>query len=359
VLALVVAGLLAVAVAAAIFIAAGGGKKNVVTVSGLSGSEKLPFFQDTRVVSRLRDLGFDLQVEPAGSREIATKFDLTKYDFAFPAGLPAAQQVKNRFKTLPQYSVFYTPMVVASFKPIVDILIANGLAARRNGIYTLDVKQYLKAVADNVHWNQLKRSSAYPVDKSVVITSTDVRTSNSAAMYLSLASYVANSDNIVQSRAQANAILPLLTQLFLRQGFVSSTSEQPFEDYLTIGVGKSPLVMIYEAQFVARAALHDGSIRPDMVLLYPQPTVLSKHTFVPLTRSGERLGKALTTDAKLAQLEIQYGFRTASPAAFQEFTSSRSVHVPDSIVNAVDPPSYEVLEYMISRIDHAYRTQQK
>jgi len=358
VLALAVAALLVVGVAAAIYVAAGGGgKQKVVTVTGLSGSEKLPFFQDKRVVSRLHSLGFDVQTEPAGSREIATKFDLTKYDFAFPAGLPAAQQIKDRFKTLPPYSVFYTPMVIASFKPIAGILAANGMAARENGVYTFDVARYLQAVAENKHWQQLKRSRAYPVDKSVVVTSTDVRTSNSAAMYLSLASYVANDDNIVQSRAQADASLPLMTQLFLKQGFVSSTSEQPFVDYLTIGIGKSPLVMIYEAQFVARAAQDDGSIRPDMVLLYPQPTVLSKHTFVPLTPSGDRLGKALTTDKRLEELEIEYGFRTADAKAFHEFTRSHGMQAPDSIVNTVDPPSFEILEYMIRKIDRAYKTQ--
>lgn len=356
--ALVLAGLLVVGVAVGIFVAAGGNKKHVVLVTGLTGSEKLPFFQDERVVKRLHDLGFDVQVEPAGSREIATKFDLTKFDFAFPAGVPAAQRIKNSFKTLPPYSVFYTPMVVASFKSIVDILIANGVATRQNGIYTLDVRKYLDLVRQGVHWTQLKDSAAYRVDKSVIVTSTDVRTSNSAAMYLSLASYVANGDNTVDTRPQADAVLPLMTQLFLKQGFVSSTSEQPFDDYLTIGIGKSPLVMIYEAQFVARAALKDGSIRPDMVLLYPAPTVLSKHTFVPLTARGDRLGKALTTDEKLGELEVEYGFRTSKPGAFQQFTASRGIHVEDSIINAVDPPSYETLEYMITRIARAYANQQ-
>ena len=48
------------------------------------------------------------------------------------------------------------------------------------------------------------------------------------------------------------------------------------------------MVMIYESQFVARAAAHDGSIRPDMVLMYPEPDVLSKHTLVPLTSKGDR-----------------------------------------------------------------------
>ena len=172
VLTFVLAGLLVVGVAVGIFIAAGGGGgKSVVTVTGLSGSEKLPFFQDERVVKRLHDLGFDVQVEPAGSREIATKYDLTKYDFAFPAGVPAAQEIKNRFKTLPPYTPFYTPMVIATFKPIVDILVRNGVASRdANGIAMLNVKKYLDLVKGDVHWTQLKGSSRYPVDRSVVIT---------------------------------------------------------------------------------------------------------------------------------------------------------------------------------------------
>ena len=351
------AALLLVGVAVGIFVAAGGGKKSVTAVTGLSGSEKIPFFQDEQVIKRLRDLGLDVQVEPAGSREIATKFDLTKYDFAFPAGVPAAQEIKNRFRTLPPYQPFYTPMVIATFKPIVRILIENGIAHRQNGVYTLDVAKYLDLVRNDVHWTQLKGSNLYPVDRSVIINSTDVRTSNSAAMYLGLASFVANGDNTVTSRAQANTILPLMTQLFLRQGFVPATSEEPFNDYLTIGIGKSPMVMIYEAQFVAQEALHDGSITKDMTLMYPAPTVLSKHTFVPLTQKGDKLGKALTTDPKLLDLETQYGFRTASPGAFARFVKSHRVHVPDSIVNAVDPPSYETLEYMIKRIDLAYRQQ--
>jgi len=91
--------------------------------------------------------------------------------------------------------------------------------------------------------------------------------------------------------------------------------------------------------------------------MYPAPTVLSKHTFVPLTEKGDRLGKALTTDPKLLELETEYGFRTASPGAFTRLVKSRNVDVPDSIVNAVDPPSYETLEYMIKRIELAYKQQ--
>jgi len=71
--AIVLAVLLAAGIAVAIVVSTGATKKHLVTISGLSGSEKLPYFQDSRVVKRLHDLGFDVQVEAAGSREIATK----------------------------------------------------------------------------------------------------------------------------------------------------------------------------------------------------------------------------------------------------------------------------------------------
>ena len=47
-----------------------------------------------------------------------------------------------------------------------------------------------------------RATPTYPANKSVLITSTDVRTSNSAAMYLSIASYVANGE---QRRAEHRA----------------------------------------------------------------------------------------------------------------------------------------------------------
>src|SRR5262249_34143252 len=277
---------------------------------------------------------------------------LTKYDFGFPAGVPAAEKIRREIKTPAPYTTFFTPMVVASFRPIAELLVKNGIARRDGSYYLLDMKKYMQVVAADTHWKDLPGNTVYPVDKSVLITSTDVRKSNSAAMYLSLASFVANGDEVVSSSAQADKVLPVVTPLFLKQGFVESSSEGPFEDYLTIGIGKTPLVMIYEAQFVARAAAKDGSIRPEMVLMYPAPTILSEHTFVPFTPDGNKLGKALTTDPQLQDLAVDYGFRTASPTAFATFTRSNGITVPGQLINVIDPPSYETLEHMIKAIEH-------
>ena len=185
----------------------------------------------------------------------------------------------------------------------------------------------------------------------MLITSTDVRTSNSAAMYLAIASYVGNGNNIVQDPSQAAAVLPKVEPLFLRQGYSSASSEGPFQDYLTIGMGKTPMVLVYESQFVARAAANDGSLTKDMLLMYPSPTVYSKHTLVPLTSAGNQVGQLLSSDPELQRLAIKYGFRTGNAAAFNSFVSSHKVSLPQTLFNVIEPPTYENLESMIATIE--------
>ena len=335
------------------FKGAAAGPSNVVLVNGVIGSEKQPFFDDPEVKAALRSHGYDVHVDTAGSRQIATTTDLTRYDFAFPAGVTAAEKIKRDRKVTAAYEPFYSPMVVASFKPLADLLAAQNppVVTASGGSYNLNLKAYLDLVAQNKRWTDLPNNTVYPASKAILISSTDVRTSNSAASYLAIASYVANGNNIVQDQDQANKVLPTVLPLFLRQGFTETSSAGPFEDYLSIGIGKTPMVMIYESQFVARAALKDGSIGKDMVLLYPSPDLLSKHTLVALKPNGDAVGRLLQNDSTLQGLATKYGFRTSNRAAFNQFATSHGVTVQDSLANVVDPPTFEVQEYMISAIE--------
>ena len=352
---LLLAAVLAVGVLAAIVIsvrgrASDGNGQQLMTVRGVIGSEKQPFFNDPDVIKVFHNHGLDVKVDTAGSRQIAS-LDLTHYDFAFPAGVPAAEKIRLARKVNTSYSPFYTPMAIASYRPIADVLVANGVAKDQGGYYTFDMQAYIRLVANNTRWGQLANNNTGLTIKSVLITSTDIRTSNSAAMYLAIASYVANSNNIVQSPAQGAAIVPTVEPLFLRQGLTAQSSEGPFEDYLTIGMGKTPMVMIYEAQFVARAAANDGTITKDMVLMYPTPTVYSKHTLIPLTSVGDRAGHLLLNDPDLQRLAIKYGFRTSDTSAFNKFVTAHKVVLPSTLFNVIEPPSYEALESMISTIE--------
>lgn len=323
----------------------------VVTIHGLIGSEKAEFFKDERVVKALQQNGFRVETEVAGSRQIATNFDLKQYDFAFPAGVPAAEKIRREQKISKSYNPFFTPMAIASWKPIADILVANGVATKEAGYYLLNMKSLLALIAQGKRWSDLKDNAAYNVHKSILITSTDIRKSNSAAMYLALASYVANHENIVQNEAEADAIFPLLDSIFRKQGFLENSSEVPFEDYLIMGMGKAPLVMIYESQFISRTAVSNGYITADMVLMYPEPTIFTKHILVPLTTNGEKLGELLTTNPDLLRLEIEFGFRNTNMAYFREFLEQRKLTIPQNLVNVIEPPSYEVLEGMIHKME--------
>ena len=354
--ALVLAAVLGVGVLAAIVISVRGRAGNasgqpLTLVRGVIGSEKQPFFNDPEVIRAFHTNGLDVKVDTAGSRQIATTVDLSRYDFAFPAGAPAAEKIKRDHKATTTYLPFYTPMAIASYKPIAQLLVNAGVAKDEGGYYSFDTSAYMKLVAANKRWSDLPNNTTYPTSKSILITSTDVRTSNSAAMYLAIASYVANGSNIVQDPTQGAAVLPQVQPLFLRQGYTSTSSEGPFQDYLTIGMGATPMVMIYEAQFVARAAANDGSITKEMVLMYPSPTVYSKHTLVPLTAPGDRVGKLLATDPDMQRLAIKYGFRTNDTAAFTKFVNAHKVILPSTLFNVIEPPTYDSLESMISTIE--------
>lgn len=359
VLGLVLAGLLAIGVLAAVVYSiagrVGAGSQPVVMVHGVIGSEKLAYFQDPQVRDVFRRNGLDVQVDTAGSREIATTVDLNKYDFAFPAGVPAGQKIKSDRHASASYSPFFTPMAIASYNSIVQLLTGAGVVGDQAGYHSFDMTAYMALVASNKRWTDLPNNKAYPAGKSILITSTDVRTSNSAAMYLSIASYVVNGNNIVQDDGTAKQVVPKVAPIFLRQGFTDSSSAVPFDDYLSIGIGKTPMVMIYEAQYVALQLAHDRALTSEMTLMYPSPTVLSKHTLVPLRPAGDRVGRLLVNDPTLQQLAVKYGFRTSDPTAFANYVKLRGVNQPPQLVNVIDPPAFDPLETMINEIDLLYR----
>lgn len=324
-------------------------------VVGLVGSEKVPFFSDERVQAALRRNGLDVEVQKAGSREIATRYNINDYDFVFPAGIPGAEKIQEENPETGQtYEPFFTPMAIATWRPIADLLVEQNIATDQGGYYTLNFETFVQLMQDEVRWSDLPDNETFEVGRDILLTSTDVRTSNSAAMYLALTSYIVNGDNIVQSLADAQPYMEFLGDIFLRQGFRPSSSQEPFEDYLTRGMGQSPMVMIYEAQFLAQAAQFPDTILPEMVLMYPQPTIFTEHILVPVTDAGAQLGQVLETDEELQRLAIEYGLRNQNLAEFRNFADGLSFEVPDDIQDVINPPSYETLEGMIQQIETRY-----
>ncbi len=325
-----------------------------VTLSALVGTEKRSYFSDPGVQRRLAELGFVVELETAASRDMAAR-DLKGYDLVFPSSAPVAEKIIRANKSQGVTSPFYSPIAVATFLPIVDALRPVGVARGNiNGYQSFEVDRYLELVRKDTRWDQLPRNSTYPARKAVLVSTNDVRSSGAAAMYLAIASYVANGNKVVANGSQVNAVMPTLQQLFLGQGYAESWSESSFDDYLAQGAGKVPMLLVYESQFLELARRRDGSITPSMVLMYPTPDVLSKHTAIGLTRDGARLGDALTTDPQLQRLAAEFGFRTNDPNVFNDVFAGSGANPPSELGQVIDPPRYEVLESLVTRLAEQY-----
>ncbi|WP_328290017.1 three-helix bundle dimerization domain-containing protein [Nocardia aurantiaca] len=323
----------------------------LTTVHGVVGSEKSAFFDDPKVADALAKHGFKVEVEPAGSRQIATSVDLGKYDFAFPSSSAAAERIQRQSKVSGKYVPFSSPMAIATFKPIADLLTQAGIV-QPGATTTFDVGKYLGLAEKGVQWTQLQGNSTYSVPKNVLVSTTDPRTSNSAAMYLAVTAYVANDNTIVRGAKAEDYAVSRVSRLFTRQGYTESSSDGPFKDYLSNGMGTVPMAWIYEAQYVD-AAVHN-QLKPDMVLMYPTPTVMSQHTVVPLNDKGDQIGKLLTTDPDLQRLAAEHGFRPTDVGLFTNVTAAHQVPVDANLVNQVSPPDYDTLEHLLDGVAKSY-----
>ncbi|MFG2278949.1 substrate-binding domain-containing protein [Streptomyces asoensis] len=309
------------------------------TVRMVIGSEKAEFFADPDVVKALAAKGYTVRAETSGSWAMEG-LDLEGYDLAFPSSQAPATELAAKYKVRGTLSrPFYSPLVVVAHKNAAGVLAAGGLAtldAEHRG--TLKMAAYLDAARADRTWQQLKGAAKYgELTGTLYLSSTDPETSSSGALYLAAASCVANGGKVVASGAEVERTAPLLHKLVSVQGAQQSSTDAAFRDFVS-GAG-NPLVLVYESQV---ASLLAGGQQPDdLVVLYPDTTVNSDHTAVPLTENGTALATLLSTDPRLRGLEIRHGFRpqgvtaefaSATTYLKQELTGVRQAPVPTSAV---------------------------
>lgn len=361
---LLVLGIVAVVIIQLTGLGRGGSLGGKTVVTGVVGSEKVAFFEDPAVQEVFASHGYDVQVQKSGSWRMASLDGLTEFDFAFPASEIAAQHIVTNHKDAVRstHKPFFSPIAIATFTPIMEILEQSGAASKdAAGRWRIDMATYLELAKNDTRWNQLPGAAGtYNSPRSVLMTSTDIRTSNSAGMYLALSSYVLNGNSVITSQQQAGAHLELLTKLFVAQGYAGASSTAPFDDYLSQGMGAVPMVVVYEGQFLEEQLKPNSRIRDGMVLAYPDPTIFSVHTGTTFSENGQAVMQLLETDPKLAELLAAHGFRPQgeNAGAFDSFLESQqlagSFPTASEFVNIAQEPSYEVLDYMLTQIGNAY-----
>jgi hypothetical protein len=323
-------------------------------LAGIIALDVEPFFKDPRVVKVLAANKLPVNVVRIGSREMAGKVVAgSTPDFFFSSGVVAANQIAEaaRKANIPaaQSSPFFTPLVIASWEPIAKILVANGIAKPLSPkVYGLDMGKLTELMLKKKRWKDLKDAAGYDVGRSVLVSTTDVRRSNSAAMYLALTSHALTGD-IVTDRATAQATALKLAELFKRQGYQENYVNGNFDDYVAIGIGKTPLAFIYENQLVNYALAKKG-VAADMVLLYPQPTIVNKVVFIATNERSKALAELLANNAELQGIAVEYGFRVADTQRFVNAVQATGLAVEPRLTQVVDPPAFEIMAEMIDTV---------
>lgn len=342
-----------------------GGAGPVQEVTAVVGSEKEPFFQDPEVIALFNQNGLNVTVKTSGSYAMAKDAETPSYDFAFPSSEAAGEAVEKAFpdNARSTYTPFFSPIAIASFTDVLQVLEKNKIASKKGDVWEIDMAAYLKLVSEDKRWTDFKDNQAYPANRTVMFSSTDIRTSNSASMYMALASYVMNNNNVVTQRDQADKQIDALAHLFTGQGYAQSSSAAPFERYLTRGKGEAPLVVIYEGQYLAEQMAPNSRIRTDsMALAYPSPTVFSTHTGVTFTEAGDKVMDLLSNDPGFAKLLAKHGFRTsgANSGVFDQTVKDNDLseyyRSAGDFVNLAQMPSSEITAYMLNEIGKRYET---
>ncbi|MCD7438827.1 substrate-binding domain-containing protein [Streptomyces lincolnensis] len=319
------------------------------TVRAVIGSEKAEFFGDPDVVKALAAKGYTVRAETSGSWAMEG-LDLKGYDLAFPSSQAPADELAAKYKARQPLPVpFYSPLVVVAHRGAAEVLAANGLAALEKHRGTLKMAAYLDAAAEDRTWQQLKGSEKYgELTGTLYLASTDPESSNSGALYLAAASYVAAGGKVAASDADVDRTAPLMRKLVTVQGAQQSSTDATFRDFVS-GAG-NPLVLVYESQVAALLAEQKGV--DDLVVLYPDTTANSDHTVVPLTDEGRSLGELLSTDPELRELAVRHGFRPqGSTAEFTRATAAHADYLNQKLtgIRQAPVPTSEVLHDMARR----------
>ncbi|BEL12116.1 hypothetical protein Q0Z83_103070 [Actinoplanes sichuanensis] len=306
-------------------------------VSGIVGSEKETYLRDSRVVDVLRCAGFTLRIDADGSRDMAKRV-ASGYDFAFPSSTPTAEKIMEERGITESYKPFSSVMGVATFKPTVEVLRADGVVQTVKGRDVVSIGRLIEMSRAGTTWKDVNPGS--PNGNVVMLRTTDPADSNSAIMFLSIASAVLNDDRPVSGADALPRLLPDLCRLVLDQGTKPNTSGVLFEEYLTGGPERIPMALVYESQFLDTVSEQRVPADGERVLLFPDPTVYAWHTLVPLTPAGSELGKLLRDDVTLKDIAAEYGFRP----------QGRTLADRPNPPVVVEPPDYQVLELMLDKL---------
>jgi hypothetical protein len=308
------------------------------------------FFNDPDVQKFLaEEYGLRVEIYPYGSIESLCGKSLDGIDFIW-AGDQSSLDIYRKCggTQIRTENIYNSPIVLYSWAPVADALIAAGVAQiGPDGVYTVDLAKLTALIQKDTTWSSIGLPDFYG---QVKIKATDPSRSNSGFQYAGLLANVLNGG----SQVDANSVIPLLPEIapFFR-GYMAGTSAAFFNQYMTQGMGALPIAIGYESQmieyFIENPSMR-AQVTQDVRMLYPTPTVWASHPFIARTDNGVRLLEVLLdSDAQRLAWE-HHGNRPGVPGIQINTAATGLAGIKPTISSVVDMPSTDVMEMILAAI---------
>ena len=244
-----------------------------------------------------------------------------------------------------------TPIVIYSWKTVVDALIQEKIVTEDNGIfYITDMDKLINYILEGKKWSDIGLKNLYG---TINIASTDPVTSSPGATYYGLLLSILSEAQVTKDNISKN--LPKLKEFYIKSGYMNNSPADLFERYLKTGMGGEPMIVDYEKSMIDFANSNPNgfeSVKDEIRILYPTPTIWNSHCMTVFTENGQKLYKALE-DKEIGQIAWErYGFRTGITGGSYD-VSSISIKVPQTIsstVTSLKMDAYnELIDYLANK----------
>ena len=239
----------------------------------------------------------------------------------------------DRYTVLNGGLTLNTPIVIYSWGAVVDALIKENIVTETNGVYYItDMNKLMNYILEGKKWSDIGLTSLYG---NINIASTDPVTSSPGATYYGLLLSILSGGQVTIDNIEAN--LPKLKEFYIKSGYMNNTPADLFERYLKTGMGGEAMIVDYEKSMIDFANSSPdafNSVKNDIRILYPSPTIWNSHCFASFTENGNKLYEALN-DKEIGQIAWEkYGFRTGLTGGNYD-VSSIGLGIPESITSTV------------------------
>ena len=239
----------------------------------------------------------------------------------------------DRYTVLDGGLTLNTPIVIYSWKEVVDALINESIVTETDGVYYItDMNKLIDYILSGKKWSDIGLTSLYG---NINIASTDPVSSSPGATYYGLLLSILSGGQVTSDNIDNN--LPKLKDFYIKSGYMNNTPADLFERYLKTGMGGEPMIVDYEKSMIDFANSSPDAfsrVKDDIRILYPTPTIWNSHCFTVFTDKGAKLYEALN-DKEIGQIAWEkYGFRTGVTGGTYD-VSSIGIGAPGTITSTV------------------------